>query len=1245
MKEEYLMVVLAVFFFLFVDFASAGSVGLIENSTWQENIRSSSISHVGVVSGDIDNDGDLDLISIGCESTSSSSCDIVDNTYVWINNGTTFFNSSTWQQNLSDVGAGSLALGDIDNDGDLDLIVSGNEAPYTSIYTNNGTTFNVNLAWQSQVTGENGAASYSIALGDIDNDGDLDLIFPGMSSNKVIYLNNGTSFVNCSSTWGIEIIDDTSKISTGLIDFDNDGDLDLNIMGEDSARTYLNNGTSFVNDVSWGISGGDEASIAWGDIDNDGDFDEILSTFSTIRFGINDGTGFPLDSSWNYNTLLGTLAWGSMMLGDYDNNGYLDLVNAGSSGGAQLQIGENNGTTFIRDLIAEGNLTGMRDGQILWGDVDNDGDLDLIDIRSWKVYISNASLITPNSAPTPPASFSSSYDNREIRLGWGNGSDAETTSNGLYYNLMVGNSTTNHTIISGVYGGYGDATRGGTTGGYFGNMMQRKNFTLKVDRLSASTTYYWYVQTIDTGLKAGNWSAVQSFSTPADMERPEITLNAPVDGYNSSSYTITFNVIVTDMNLSNVSLYGNWSASGWHLNETNTSGINGTYIFEKNLTAYGDGSYIWMIQAKDNATNIQNSSVRTFTIDTTIPNINIVSPANNTNSTNNNLNVNYTVSDANLAYCWYSNDSYTSNQTITCGQNITTITWAEGQHNVTVWANDSFGNENSSFIRFTIDTIAPDINIIYPVNNTDYTDNTLDINYTVTDANLAYCWYSNDSSSVNVSLGTRGNCTNITSITWADGQHNVTIWANDSFGNLNSSIVEFRTDTIAPNINITSPTNDTNSSDNSLNVNYTVSDANLQACWYSNDSYTSNQTITCGINISVTWSEGQHNVTIYANDTVGNKSSSSVRFTIDTTIPNINIISPVNNTNSSDNSLDINYTVSDAHLQACWYSNDTYSYNETITCGNNITTITWSEGQHNVTVWANDSFGNENSSFIRFTIDTAAPIINLISPANASTWTSSSTVTFSYNVTDVDIANCSLIINNSVDQTDITIDEEVSQSFTKSLSNTAYIWSINCTDYVGYTNFSSTRNLTVSYTPSTEDTGGNGGGTRALSYWTNTYTIKDADFEKGYTKELSIRQRMRVSVNKTSHYIGIINISNESVTVNVTSSPQQAVLFVNQTKKFELTNDSFYDLSVRLNDISKSKANLTIMKIYEEISEIEEKIEEEGEGLGIEEKKKEELDGRKGKLWIWIVVVAGLVVIGIISWFIKFKFSKKKWQK
>ncbi|MEK6830914.1 MAG: hypothetical protein AABX77_02700, partial [Nanoarchaeota archaeon] len=82
----------------------------------------------------------------------------------------------------------------------------------------------------------------------------------------------------------------------------------------------------------------------------------------------------------------------------------------------------------------------------------------------------------------------------------------------------------------------------------------------------------------------------------------------------------------------------------------------------------------------------------------------------------------------------------------------------------------------------------------------------------------------------------------------------------------------------------------------------------------------------------------------------------------------------VNNSNTTDTSLDVNFSLSDpgVGVSECWYSNDSYLINRSLVCGNNLTNITWSTQQHNVTIYANDTLGNLNSSSISFNISTSS---------------------------------------------------------------------------------------------------------------------------------------------------------------------------------------------------------------------------------------------------------------------------------
>ena len=122
---------------------------------------------------------------------------------------------------------------------------------------------------------------------------------------------------------------------------------------------------------------------------------------------------------------------------------------------------------------------------------------------------------------------------------------------------------------------------------------------------------------------------------------------------------------------------------------------------------------------------------------------------------------------------------------------------------------------------FTVtDNTPPSLNITQPAaNNTNTTDTLLDILYTLSDAvGIGSVWYSNDSYSVNLSLGSGGVFANITNITWSQGTHSLRLYANDTSNNLNTSTITFTIDNVAPSLNITSPNNRTNSSDNLLDV-------------------------------------------------------------------------------------------------------------------------------------------------------------------------------------------------------------------------------------------------------------------------------------------------------------------------------------------------------------------------------------------------------------------------------------------
>ena len=88
-----------------------------------------------------------------------------------------------------------------------------------------------------------------------------------------------------------------------------------------------------------------------------------------------------------------------------------------------------------------------------------------------------------------------------------------------------------------------------------------------------------------------------------------------------------------------------------------------------------------------------------MTVDTTTPTITIISPTNGTNTTNTLLDVNYVATDTNRASCWF-NDNNGTNTTLNNCANITNLVWGVGNHNFSLWTNDSAGNKIDGFVTF-----------------------------------------------------------------------------------------------------------------------------------------------------------------------------------------------------------------------------------------------------------------------------------------------------------------------------------------------------------------------------------------------------------------------------------------------------------------------------------------------------------------------------------------------------------------
>ncbi len=233
--------------------------------------------------GDYDNDGDLDLAVSGYDDSNYRRLILFKN-----NNGSFSEDQNPMGGTNKGVYYSSLAFGDYDNDGDLDLAVSGLDGEGYKrliLFKNNSGTFNED---QNPMGGTSGVIVGSLAFGDYDNDGDLDLAVSGDETGLgdlrlILFKNNNGNFTEDQNPMG-----ETSGLSSGSLafgDYDNDGDLDLAVSGEDYGITprlilFKNTNGNFTSDQN-PMGGTDKgvmySSIAFGDYDNDGDLDLAVS--------------------------------------------------------------------------------------------------------------------------------------------------------------------------------------------------------------------------------------------------------------------------------------------------------------------------------------------------------------------------------------------------------------------------------------------------------------------------------------------------------------------------------------------------------------------------------------------------------------------------------------------------------------------------------------------------------------------------------------------------------------------------------------------------------------------------------------------------------------------------------------------------------------------------------------------------------------------------------------------------------
>ncbi|MCA9304770.1 MAG: VCBS repeat-containing protein [Phycisphaerales bacterium] len=332
------------------------------------------------VAGDLDGDGDLDLAVVNTYNSNHFACGDIS---VLFNNGDGTY-ATEIRYTVGDSPRG-IAMGDLDGDGDLDLVVVNSNGivdfpfpcydesieGFISVLINNG-----DGTFAPYVRYEAGDQTSLVALGDLDGDGDLDAVTPNYRENIGVLLNNGDGTFSSPVAYVAGAANSEFK-DIALGDLDQDGDLDL-VTGERTTGVgvLFNNGdATFGAATSYATNSGTH-SISIADLDSDGDLDIAKGGGLQISLMFNNG-----DGTFEPEILYETGTGGSASLGDIDGDGDLDVASAHQSAGDTSVMLNNGDGTFASEVRYATPSSGPV--ATLLRDLDDDGNLDLAVLCYW----------------------------------------------------------------------------------------------------------------------------------------------------------------------------------------------------------------------------------------------------------------------------------------------------------------------------------------------------------------------------------------------------------------------------------------------------------------------------------------------------------------------------------------------------------------------------------------------------------------------------------------------------------------------------------------------------------------------------------------------------------------------------------------------------------------------------------------------------------------------------------------------
>jgi len=593
-----------------------------------------------------------------------------------------------------------------------------------------------------------------------------------------------------------------------------------------------------------------------------------------------------------------------------------------------------------------------------------------------------------------------------------------------------------------------------------------------------------------------------------DNTAPLVTINTPTNNtyLGSSTTSLVFNVTVTDSGsgvLTTIDIQNN-SESNESASQVGTAAER-EFNRTVDVTELAEGENTFTVVANDTITtanggeNSNNSETVVIILDTTVPTVDLISPANFTWTTDTtpSLTFNYTDDNSPNATCELvvdgvtvaTNDSTLNNTG--AGITLTSTALSLGDHNWTANCTDLGDNTAMSSVNYTIDVVEQPT-LTAPSNNTFTNATTANFTFNYTSfsfgsehsANNVFCelYITNSSgtlSTYSFNESTLSGTSTLIENNQSYGEGVSTWFTNCTFNSTDivSDTYTLTLDSTVPTVDLISPANFTWTTDTtpSLTFNYTDDNSPNATCELvvdgvtvaTNDSTLNNT--GAGITLTSTaLSLGDHNWTANCTDLGDNTAMSSVNYTIDV-VEQPTLTAPSNNTftNATTANFTFNYTsfsfgsehsannvFCELYITNSSGTLSTYSFNESTLSGTSTLIENNQSYGEGVSTWfTNCTFNSTDivSDTYTLTLDSTVPTVDLISPANW-TWTDDTTPSLTFNYTDDNSPNatCDVFVDGATVATNTTVLNNTGAGIlltSTTLSAGNHTWGANCTDY------------------------------------------------------------------------------------------------------------------------------------------------------------------------------------------------------